>query len=619
MQPFVIPSIFTAVDGMTVPLKGITTSLNGFASNIVKTAAIGTAAIGAVFFSGKALSDYQTEIASLSAITGATGADLDKFKDKIQDVATATKTSSVEVAKAFTAIANNQPELLKDADALAAVTRSSILLAQASKMELQPAGEAVTQILNQYGKGAVDAAKLVDILAAGSVAGSSEIRDTADAIQAFGTVAANAGVQINESVAMIELVSKFEKGTEAGTKLRNVLLEMGKGTAQDPKALASLQRLGVNISLVANSAIPINERLKEMSKIAKDNVAIMQVFGKENAALATGLLNNAGDFGKYLEAVNTTGTAAQMAATNNDTLSVALDQMSGKWVTLLTGSGAANMGLTIVKDTVQFLTDHMDGLVTIVTIAGSAFLAWKGYTIGARLALSAYNFVVGLSTVLTGRLTGAMLENEMAAKGATVALNLLNLGLLGSIGIIGGAVVALALMTNGFGLGYDSSINYVGALEKTKDGFLKLADPITKAQVAMQLYNNELEEYRGLKNFEGHQDALQKKGAIPEFFGGLYDAFRHPFLTSAAAAESHSQTKDLLAPERPNAVDSAATNPAVEQKQQEHEYIYRGQHASNTAPPRIELHINNNSGHDVKIDENGAPGIKVTSTTAAWT
>ncbi|HLF67487.1 MAG TPA: phage tail tape measure protein, partial [Gammaproteobacteria bacterium] len=352
---------------------------------------------------------------------------------------------------AFTAIANNQPELLKDANALAAVTQSAIMLAQASKMELKPAGEALTQILNKFGKGAKDAAKTIDILAAGSVAGSSEIMDTAAAIQEFGTVAANAGIKINESVALIELASKFDKGTEAGTRLRNILLMMSTAKVQDPKAIADMKRLGVNMNIVSNSALPLNTRLLEMSKIAKDNAALFHVFGKENQALATGVLSTAGNFQSMIDAVETQGMAAKMAAKNNDTLAVSITQLKAAWVNMLTSSDKANVSLRFVKGTIRFITDNLGLLVGIL---GSLIIAWAAWWTWIKImrgALIAFNIVQGITIALQGGSALAFTAGSIGYKAyrfavvtATAAQWLLNAALTANpIGLIIVGIAAL--------------------------------------------------------------------------------------------------------------------------------------------------------------------------------
>jgi TP901 family phage tail tape measure protein len=439
---FVVPTIFTAINRLSPTLMGMGKDIKVFGDrgraaiarhemafrkltpaisdtskqllDYASSAAIAAAVVGTAAFSAKSIMAYETELQNLKAITGTSGAAFDVFKGKIKDVSNETKSSAVDVAQAFTAIANNQPALLDNADALAAVTKSSIILAQASRMELQPAGEALTQILNQFGKGADYAATAVDILAAGSVKGSSEIRDTADAIQKFGTVAANAGIKMNESVALIELASKFEKGADAGVKLRNILLMLSTAKVQDPKAVHDMHRLGVNMSVVSNSALPLSQRLKEMAKVAKDDGAIFHIFGKENQALATGVLATAGNFDKMLDSVNKTGEAQRMANENNNTLAVSLTQLRNKFVTWLVTSKEAAASLVVLKNMAHWLADNMTTILKVTGYLISAFVVWKGLIWAAKSAMFVYNVVMGINAAVTGASAFATMGSNAA-------------------------------------------------------------------------------------------------------------------------------------------------------------------------------------------------------------
>lgn len=384
---------------LTPGLSDATKQMLAFAS----TTAIVTGAIATAGWSVKKIMDYESELQNLKALTGLSGAAFDVFKGKIQEVAAETKKGNVETAQLFTALANNQPELLKDADGLAAVAKSTVMLAQAAKMELAPAGEAITQILNQYGQSAKDAAKLVDILAAGSVAGSSEINDTAAAIQQFGTNAAAMGVKIDESVALIELASKFKKGADAGVGLRNILVEIAKGTAQDPKALKDWKKFGVNIKVLTDTTLPLATRLKEISKIAGSTTALFHTFGKENMALAQGVLGNVDALTGMVAAVNTQGAAAKMAADNNDSLRVVLQQLRDKWERMVTGTDEASKALQNIKKALRFVIDHMDTIITVIGYVVAAFAAWWAITkviMAVSFAIKAVSTAIEILTAL---------------------------------------------------------------------------------------------------------------------------------------------------------------------------------------------------------------------------
>lgn len=473
MQPFVVPTTFTASDKYSKTLDHMGAKTKSFASGLHSTATASenlfrrltpglsdvskqflsvasTAAITAGIIAGgrwsvDELMKYEDELANLQAVTGATDDQFSVFKGNINQVAKDTKKSSVEVAQAFTAIANNQPELLKNADALGEVVKQSILLAKAAKIDLQPAGEAVTQVLNQYGKGAEYAAKLVNVLASGSVAGSSEIRDTAEAIKQFGTVAATAGVQIDESVALIELGSNFDKGAEAGVKFRNILLNMTGAKVLDKLALKDLKKAGVNLDIVSSKTLPLNTRLLEMSKIAKDTNAIMHVFGKENAAMAAGVLTNAGNFAEMQIKVNQVGEAERMAAKNSDTLRNKIEEAKASFITYLTSSDNLSSGLNRAKNIMSYVATHIDDIISAGTTLLSVFAFWKTATIGLNIAtkvLSATNTAFYIVDMV--KYVAATQGMTFSTAALTVAQESLNAAILANP--LGAFLIALGLL-----------------------------------------------------------------------------------------------------------------------------------------------------------------------------
>lgn len=423
---FVVPTYFTAIDKFSSPVRKMGASLEAFshraeatinrservfnkltptlsdASKQLLSFASTAAIVGGVLAAGKSVMDYETEIANLSAVTGSSGKDLDFFKNKIREVATTTKESSIDVAKAFTAIGNNQPQLLKDAEGLAAVSQASIILARASKMELGPAAEALTTIMNQYSIGPKQAAKTIDMLAAASQAGSAELIDVAASLQKFAPVATVAGIKINESLALIESGSKyFKEGKETGTKFLNIITTMAAMKVQDPKALGDLKRLGVNMEVVTSKTIPFTDRLKELKKIAKDVPALFHVFGKENLAMAGSILSSTEAYDELIPKIDAVGKAQEMADKNNKTFARSIEQLKNKFITWVTTSEQAEQALNMLTRAAGWVSDHLTTIMKVTGVVVGLFIAWKAALILSRIALVAYNIGFGVYNALT--------------------------------------------------------------------------------------------------------------------------------------------------------------------------------------------------------------------------
>jgi TP901 family phage tail tape measure protein len=170
----------------------------GFSLNKLSAAISGIITAGALvnFFaeSAKASIQFEKALSSLSAITGATGNDLKFLSDASRELSRESTKSGVEVANAIKLVASAKPDLLENAEALKSVTREVIALAEAGEIDLVQASNAVGLSLNQFGEDAEEAARYVNILAAGAKFGSSEIFETAEAIKNSGVAAASAGL-----------------------------------------------------------------------------------------------------------------------------------------------------------------------------------------------------------------------------------------------------------------------------------------------------------------------------------------------------------------------------------------------------------------------------------------
>lgn len=391
-----VPTVFSAKDKFTKVVSKMTKGVKKFSKNsiaaiqrfdnrITKTykklgkfskIALGLG-IGAIF--AMAIQNniaYEDSLASVSAITGATGKELANLEQMSMNTAKSQKMLGADVLKAYELIGSAQPVLLKNTKLLDEVTNAAITLSKAGRMELEPAATALTTTLNQFGLGGEHAKKVIDNLAAGSVAGASTITQTADAIKKFGTNAAAAGIKVNESIALIQLASPFEKGAEAGTKLRNILQKMSGARVLPPEQLKMLKKAGINIDVITNKTKPLKDRLLELSKVAKNSDAMAKIFGAD-AGLAQGLFDNAKGFEAMLKEINKTNVATEQAKTNTNTFQFALDSIKTSFLNVTTATNTNNTALRFLKNILFGVSDNMGAVVTVAMSIIGAFILMK--------------------------------------------------------------------------------------------------------------------------------------------------------------------------------------------------------------------------------------------------
>ena len=219
----------TSVKTATTNIAGMGAASSGAMSKI-KLLSGALVAMGAGKVLSKVISDtnsFTKSISELSAITGATGKDLAFYEEQAAKIGKTTTLSASQAATAFKLIASAKPDLLASKEALAAVTKEAVTLAEAAGVDLADAAQTVGVSLNQFGADADQAARFVNVLAAGAKMGSSSITDTSAAMKNAGVAAKLAGLSFEEANVGVQLLAKGGLfAAEAGTGFRQVLLKL---------------------------------------------------------------------------------------------------------------------------------------------------------------------------------------------------------------------------------------------------------------------------------------------------------------------------------------------------------------------------------------------------------
>ena len=312
---------------------------------------------------------FDQGLADLSAITGATGKDLEYLKEQAIELGKGTKGGAVAVVEAYKLIASAKPELLENVAALNQVTEAVLTLAQASGMEMPDAAIALTDAMNQFGADASQANVFIDALANGAKYGAAEIPQVTEALLKFGAVARTSNVSIQESTALIELLAENGlKGADAGTALRNVLLKISAPDALPRKAQEEFERLGISLETLKDKSIPIQEKLEMLKPLMKDNASIVKIFGLENATAAMNVLSHTDRLKELTTKMNENGTAAEQASTRMNTLNGSLDLLESAWSSfILSLSEKGNLAGGFLKGFANELRSTVEGWTRIFT------------------------------------------------------------------------------------------------------------------------------------------------------------------------------------------------------------------------------------------------------------
>jgi len=405
---------------------------NGFQKYWSMLVTMGAGLVGAIMSMRKAVdvaNDYGESLANLSALTGLVGKELDWLSERAKAFSgSVTKegiritTAAKDIVDGMTIMGSARPELLKDKEALALVTEQALILAAASKIEMVPAIDAVAASMNQFQLPASEANRIINALAAGSLAGSAEVGNLTESFSKVGTVAADSNMTMEQTVGVLEtLAARQLKGAEAGTQLRSSLISM--------KAAGIGYTSGV--FNIRDAIIELKARIdSKATALEKDNVLI-DIFGKRNITVGTILSKNIGVFDQYTKAVTGTNVATQQAITNTTHNKARLEasraelnknviMLGEKLAPALTFSTSSfSYMIKAIVLSIKFYKEHRSTILTLITTITAYVVIMKianswdkiqiAYTAVKTLATTAYGFAVD---VLSGKITFAIIKQK---------------------------------------------------------------------------------------------------------------------------------------------------------------------------------------------------------------
>jgi len=328
--------------------------------------------------------DFEERLDNLSALTGLAGKDLEWLGETAKKMSTDTLEGGIRVTQsaqqivdAFTKTGSARPELLKNKEALVAVTKEAIILANAAKIDLQPAIEGLTMVMNQYNVSADQARRIINVMGAGSKAGAGEIPYLTIGFEKAGTTAKMAGLSIETLTATLEtLAPRFSQPEIAGRGLRGMLLHLQLGADDTNPAIVGM---GTALENLGKKVLSPKEQLK--------------LFGLENINVANTLIQNVQEFKNYEQAVTGTNVALEQAAINTDNNNARLAQARNRLNV---------MSIELGEKLAPALTISTNGLtymVKILTVMVDFFSRNKIMIFSTVYALTAYAAAVKIVTI----------------------------------------------------------------------------------------------------------------------------------------------------------------------------------------------------------------------------
>lgn len=386
-------------------------------STLTKTVTLPIVGVGAAAI--KTSSDFESAMSKVSAISGATGGDLDKLNKKAQEMGAKTKFSATESAEAFTYMAMagwKTEDMLQGIDGI-------MSLAAADGLDLATTSDIVTDALTAFGLSAKDSGHFADVLAKASSSANTNVSMLGESFKYVAPVAGALGYSAEDTAIALGLMANAGiKGSQGGTALRASLSRLIKPT-DDAAALMekydiSLTNTDGTMKSLGEVMDMLRENLGGLTEAEQANVAA-NLFGQE---AMSGMLSiiNASDK-DYQSLTNSIYDADGAAQKMSDTM---LNNLSGQ-LTLLK---SALEGLAIqfgeilmpyIKKFVTWLQNLTQKLQKLSPEQKDQIVKWAAIAASIGPVLLVFGkLITGVGSIITtfGKLPGVISKTKSGLK-----------------------------------------------------------------------------------------------------------------------------------------------------------------------------------------------------------
>ena len=346
---------------------------SGMTAAGLAVAAFGVAAV-------KMAADFDQQMSTVQANTGATSAQMDQLRAAAIEAGASTVYSASDSADAINDLGKAGMSVT---DILTGGLSGALNLAASDGMAVGDAAEYMANALSMFHLKGSQASQVADTLAAGAGKAVGNVSDFGEALNNCGAQANSFGMNVQETTGVLALFAQNGTiGAEAGTQLNSMLMKLAAPSAE---ASNTMKELGISAYDAQHHFVGMANFAGQLQKAEKGltdeqrNQANATIFGSY-AIKAANYLYEAGESGvnKWTKAVSESGYAAEQAAAKNNNLKGDLENLSGSMESLMISVGEGAQGpLRKMVQGLDTLVDAFAGLPsgaqqTIVVMASLA-------------------------------------------------------------------------------------------------------------------------------------------------------------------------------------------------------------------------------------------------------
>lgn len=331
---------------------------SGMTAAGLAVAAFGVAAV-------KMAADFDQQMSTVQANTGATSAQMDQLRAAAIEAGASTVYSATDSADAINDLGKAGMSVT---DILTGGLSGALNLAASDGMAVGDAAEYMANALSMFHLKGSQASQVADTLAAGAGKAVGNVSDFGEALNNCGAQANSFGMNVQETTGVLALFAQNGTiGAEAGTQLNSMLMKLAAPSAE---ASNTMKELGISAYDAQHHFVGMANFAGQLQKAEKNltdeqrNQANATIFGSY-AIKAANYLYEAGESGvnKWTKAVSESGYAAEQAAAKNNNLKGDLENLGGSMESLMISVGEGAQGpLRKMVQGLDTLVDAFSGL-----------------------------------------------------------------------------------------------------------------------------------------------------------------------------------------------------------------------------------------------------------------
>lgn len=309
-----------AIDGVFAPLmKGLTVAVGAI------TTAMGGLAKAALSVGG----DFEYAMTRVSAVSRGTTEDMDALTAKAKELGEKLPITATQAADAMYSLSQAGMSAKETLQAIDSVTS----LAITQNYGLAESADLVTYTLRGFGLAAGQANRVVDVFNNAISSSLLSVQKLAAGMTDIAPIAKQLGISLEDAAAMMgKLADAGFQGSEIGTSLRNIMINLAKPTTE---AAETFERLGVALTDSSGQMRPVIDILQDLREKNLSVADATAIFGKRAAAASLVLGDAAAELRQYSKELGEAGRTQEMLGKMLDTFKNKVEGVRSAWEAVL--------------------------------------------------------------------------------------------------------------------------------------------------------------------------------------------------------------------------------------------------------------------------------------------